>query len=450
MHGVRWGKGMHFKRHNGRRVPRRLAPMPLPDVHKPLEVLQTRQNENTMVVGAKRGAETRKHPSRRTGQLQHRPVVAVIPHVFVEKVSALRVDELVALLSPLAKTIFVITTGYDSTRGGVQTVPIQATKRASFLSKVIEQVSIHLQLLRILFTMRNEIDVLLFFLGGIEFAIPLAFAKCLNINCLVVLTGLGNVKRIQPLKERGGAQQYGELTRLRLATLLERLSFRFSDKLIVLDESLIDQANLRQYHDKIALAHRHFVDFSEFQMKDDIDERANVVSYVGRLHEEKGVLNLVKAIPKVVGQRDDVKFVIIGEGQLEGELRSYVAAHALSQNVTLAGWIPHEKLRDYLARSKLLVLPSYTEGLPHAMLEAMACGTPVLATPVGAVPEVIRDKETGFLVRDNSPDRLAESILSALAYPHLSRIAGNARALVEREFQYESVLKMWRNVICDA
>jgi len=401
-----------------------------------------------MIVGAKRGAATSEHPSHRTKP--GKPVVAVIPHAFVEKVSALRVNELVALLSPLTKTIFVITTGYDAARGGVRIIPLKATKRASFLSKMIEQVSIHLQLLRILFTMRNEIDVLLFFLGGIEFAVPLAFAKCLNIKCFVVLTGLGNVKRIQPTKERGGTQQYGELTRLRLATLLERLSFRFSDKLIVLDESLIDQADLREYRDKIALAHRHFVDFDEFSMKGDVEQRADLVSYVGRLHEEKGVLNLVQAIPKVLGQRDDVQFVIIGEGQLESELRDYVATHALSQNVTLAGWVPHDELREYLARSKLLVLPSYTEGLPHAMLEAMACGTPVLATPVGAVPEVIRDKETGFLVRDNSPDRLAESIVSALEYPHLSRIAGNARTLVQREFRYETVLKMWRDVICDA
>ena len=403
-----------------------------------------------MVINAKRGAETRERPSRRTRQLEHKPVVGVIPHVFVEKVSALRVDELVTLLSPLTKTIFVITTGYDSARGGVRTIPIYATKRASFLSKVVEQGSIHLQLFRILFRMRNEIDVLLFFLGGIEFAIPLALAKCLNIKCFVVLTGLGNVKRMQPLKDRGGAQQYGELTRLRLATLLERLSFRFSDKLIVLDESLIDQANLRQYHDKITLAHRHFVDFGEFRMKDDIEQRANVVSYVGRLHEEKGVLNLAQAIPKVLSKRDDVKFVIVGEGQLEGELRNYITTHALSRNVRLAGWVPHDELRDYLTNSKLLVLPSYTEGLPHAMLEAMACGTPVLATPVGAVPEVIHDKETGFLVRDNSPDPLAESIVSALAYPHLSRIAGNARKLVQSEFRYENVLKMWRDVICDA
>jgi len=404
-----------------------------------------------LIFGEAGDAQLNSHKtSQSTGERKRKPTVGIIPHVFIERVSALRVDELVAILSHFTKATLVITDGYESARSDVQVIPLKATKRVSFLSKVFEQVFIHVQLLHILFTMRNQIEVLIFFLGGIEFAIPLAFAKCLNIKCFVVLTGLGNVKRIQPLKERGGAQQYGELTRLRLSTLLERLSFRFSDKLIVLDESLIDQANLSRYRKKTVLAHRHFVDFDEFQMKDDVEQRANVVSYVGRLHEEKGVLNLARAIPKVLAKRHDVKFVIVGEGQLEGELRSYVATHALSQNVTFAGWIPHDELREYLVKSKLLVLPSYTEGLPHAMLEAMACGTPVLATPVGAVPEVIHDKETGFLVPDNSPDQLAESILSALVYPYLSRIAGKAQILVQREFRYESVLKMWRDVICDA
>jgi glycosyltransferase involved in cell wall biosynthesis len=396
-------------------------------------------------------AQLNSHNTSQTiGERKCKQTVGVIPHVFLERVSALRVEEIVSLLSHFAETIFVIADGYSSVRSGVRVIPIKATKRVSFLSKVIEQIFIHIQLLRVLFTKRNEIDVLLFFLGGIEFAIPLAFARCLDIKCFVVLTGLGNVKRIQPLKERGGTPQFGELTRLRLATLLERLSFRLSDRLIVLDESLIDQANLGMYRKKIVLAHRHFVDFDEFRMKDDVELRANVVSYIGRLHEEKGVLNLARAIPKVLDELDDVTFVIIGEGQLEGEIRNYVAAHALSQNVTLAGWIPHNELYEYLTRSKLLVLPSYTEGLPHAMLEAMACGTPVLATPVGAVPKVIQDKETGFLVPDNSPERLAASIVSALAYPYLGRIAGKARMLVESEFQYESVIRMWRDVICDA
>ncbi|MGZ7171686.1 MAG: glycosyltransferase family 4 protein, partial [Halobacteriota archaeon] len=167
------------------------------------------------------------------------------------------------------------------------------------------------------------------------------------------------------------------------------------------------------------------------------------------LHEEKGILNLVKAIPHVLDTCNDVKFVLVGDGHLEKEIRRYVADHHLGSSVTLTGWVPHQELPDYLQASKLLVLPSYTEGLPHAVLEAMACGTPVLATPVGAVPQVIKDRETGFIVHDNSPSSLAEGIVEALASPHLSRIAQNAKTLVQDEFRYENVLKTWQHVICN-
>jgi len=381
---------------------------------------------------------------------QHnKPNVGIIPHMFLERVSQFHLSELIALVRPLANRLFVITDVYDNTTYGVQIVPIKAKKRASFLSKVREQIIIHVQVMRALASLRKEIDILIFFLGGIEFAIPLVFAKCLKISCFAVLTGLGNAKRIRPVKESGASWHVGELLRLYITATLERLTCFFSDKLIVYDESLVDQGRLHKYRKKIVVTHRHFIDFSKYQLKDDITQRDNVVSYVGRLHEEKGVLNLVKAIPKVLSQRADVRFVLIGDGHLEGEIRSYVQAHALHHNVVLAGWVPHQELPAYLTASKLLVLPSYTEGLPHAMLEAMACGTPVLATPVGAIPQLVTDKETGFLMHDNSSSCLADNIVDVLTYPHLRRIILNARTLVQKEFRYENVLEMWRDVICD-
>jgi D-inositol-3-phosphate glycosyltransferase len=80
------------------------------------------------------------------------------------------------------------------------------------------------------------------------------------------------------------------------------------------------------------------------------------------------------------------------------------------------------------------------------MLEAMACGTPVLATSVGGVP-VIKDKETGFLLRDNSPGCIAKGIVDTLSDPNLEKIAVNARSLVQSKFRYESAVKTWADVL---
>jgi glycosyltransferase involved in cell wall biosynthesis len=375
--------------------------------------------------------------------------MGIIPEMFLVRASKFHLDELIALLSPLTSRLFVIASDYGNTTPGVEIVPIKGTRRASFLSKALEQVFVHLQMLRVVATLSNEIDVLIFFLGGIEFAIPLAFAKCLNIKCFAILTNVPDAKRMQAVQASEAPQPFGELTRLSILALLERLTCYFADKLIVYDESLVDQCGLRKFRKKITIAHRHFIDFDTYRFEDDVEQRDNLVTYIGRLHEEKGVLNLVKAIPKILEKRGDVKFVLVGDGHLEDEIRRFVDTHALHRSVTLTGWVPHRELPKYLTASKLQVLPSYNEGLPHVMLEAMACGTPVLATPVGAVPQVIKDKETGFLIHDNAPSSLAERIVEVLAYPHLRRIASNARTLVQSEFQYESVLKTWRNVICD-
>jgi len=115
--------------------------------------------------------------------------------------------------------------------------------------------------------------------------------------------------------------------------------------------------------------------------------------------------------------------------------------------VQIVDWTPHKNLIDILNTLKLLVLPSYTEGLPNVILEAMACGTPVLATPVGAIPDIIKDGETGFIMEDNSPECIAKNIVRALNHPDLEKIAENGRRLVEQEFTFEKAVKRWKKIL---
>jgi glycosyltransferase involved in cell wall biosynthesis len=204
---------------------------------------------------------------------------------------------------------------------------------------------------------------------------------------------------------------------------------------------------LEPYSKKVVIADRHFLNFDEFSFKNDLQERAPVVGYVGRLDAEKGVLNFVEALPKALEKRPDLRALIIGEGNLEDEIRTLVDGGPLRSKVTFKAWAPHAEIPSYLAKLKLLVLPSFTEGLPNVVLEAMACGTPVLATPVGAVPHVIKDKETGFLIRDNSPEGIAEAINESLSYPRLRETVRNARTAVEREFRYERAVEAWARAL---
>jgi glycosyltransferase involved in cell wall biosynthesis len=88
---------------------------------------------------------------------------------------------------------------------------------------------------------------------------------------------------------------------------------------------------------------------------------------------------------------------------VEGVDLGLVAGRRITAHIDLPGWISHDDLPNYLNRFWLLVLPSYTERFPGIMLEAMSCGTPVLATPVGVIPDVIIGEKTGFIMENSTP-----------------------------------------------
>ena len=371
-------------------------------------------------------------------------------NTFLERSGATPLNNLIAIVSPLTNKLFVIIggEGYENSAPGVEIIRIKARQRSKFLSKVLEQILIHVRELRLLFKLRRSIDILIFF-HGTPFPVPLLFAQILKMKCFIILVTLGSAADIRAVKESGARQQSGQLIKLSLSAVLERISYFFADRLIVYGPSTIEQADLDKYRKKTVVAHRHFLDFDQYRFSNNIEKRDNVVGYVGRINEVKGIRNFVQAVPKVLSARNDVTFLIAGEGHLEDEIRAYLDRYNLQGKVTFAGWISHRDLPDYLASLKLLVIPSYNEGLPNVMLEAMACGTPVLATSVASVPDVIRDKVNGFLIKDNSPSCLAKNIVNTLQYPHLKRITINARNLVESEFRYENVAETWRRIISD-
>jgi glycosyltransferase involved in cell wall biosynthesis len=387
--------------------------------------------------------------SKRIDAKVEKPNVGIITNSNFLRTGETPLNNLIALLCPLTNKLFVITGDYSNPTPGVEIIKIKDKQRRLVAARAFQQVLTHVRILRVLTKQHKDIDILIHIFGT-PFPVPLLYAQALKTKYFIILATLGSAKSAEAFKESGTPGRFGELTKSRIETALERISYYFANKLIVYSPSIVDQMNLRRYYKKIVVAHRHFVNFDEYRFKDNIEQRDNVVGFVGRLSEEKGIMNFVRAVPKILSTRNDVTFLIVGEGKLDDEVRAYVDMHALHGKVKLKGFVPHHELPGYLTRLKLLVLPSHGEGLPNVMLEAMACGTPVLATAVGSIPDVMTDEETGFLMQGNSPACLAEAIAETLAYQDLKRIAVNARNLVESEFRYERVIATWKHIICNA
>jgi glycosyltransferase involved in cell wall biosynthesis len=180
-----------------------------------------------------------------------------------------------------------------------------------------------------------------------------------------------------------------------------------------------------------------------------MQNRKNQIGFIGRFSKEKGIMNLVNALPILFKTTNSIEVILIGGGSLFYEIKEKIRQNGYATRVHFSGWISHDKLPDCLSELKLLVLPSYTEGLPNVILEAMACYTPVLSTPVGSIPDVIADGDTGFIMKNNSPECIAENIIRALNFPELDRIVSNARRLIERKYSYKAAAERYRQLLMD-
>ena len=172
---------------------------------------------------------------------------------------------------------------------------------------------------------------------------------------------------------------------------------------------------------------------------------ARQVLYLGWLMREKGVLDLVRAIPAVLRIVPDARFVLAGTGIAGRSDRAAIMelAHALGVEHALSfpGWVEGREKRELFCESDVFVLPSHAEGLPLGVLEAMAAGTPVVASRVGGIPDVIAHRITGLLVEPAAPQALAQAIAKLLMDDGLrSCVRENARREVARRFSCAAVV----------
>jgi len=289
---------------------------------------------------------------------------------------------------------------------------------------------------------RRDEDVVLFY-GATAYLLPIVVARLLGKTVLVEPRGdVPLTLRIQWEESLPGPVARG------LAGLvrgLERAGFALAHGVVTYTPGMARQLDLDPDASDVYPTGARYVRIDEFDIETPFAERERRVGFLGRLDEEKNVRELAavaKSLP------EGVTFTFIGDGGLREWLEAELAAEIESGRVEMRGWVDHDDVPAELNRLRCVVLPSEpTEGLPTVILEALACGTPVYATPVSGVPDVVREGETGFLMDSTDPEAIREELLSVLDRSDLDAVSANGRELVECEYSFEAATRRYREIL---
>lgn len=154
---------------------------------------------------------------------------------------------------------------------------------------------------------------------------------------------------------------------------------------------------------------------------------------VGRLAPEKGQLVLLEALQRLEHMGIDASLTLAGGGPLEADIRAFVESNGLEARVDVAGEVPADRIPELLREADAFCLPSFAEGMPISIVEAMAIGVPVVSTQICGIPEMVVDGVTGVCVPAGRADLLAEGLAKLAANPeHAHDLATAARVRVEK------------------
>lgn len=163
---------------------------------------------------------------------------------------------------------------------------------------------------------------------------------------------------------------------------------------------------------------------------------------LGRLGARKGVYDLIEAVETGIKKNPKLKVCIAGDGEVE-KVRELVAKKGLEKHILVPGWIDETAKLKYLKKVSTLILPSYHEGLPVAVLEGMAAGKAIISTAVGAIPEVV-GTENGILVTPGDVAALAEAMLCCSSDTKM--LEGMSRANMKKAKDLYSIRRMHKQL----
>ena len=189
--------------------------------------------------------------------------------------------------------------------------------------------------------------------------------------------------------------------------------------------------------DKIHIVHCG-LELADFQTSQPTAADNHTFVCVGRLCRAKAQALIPGAVSQLVAEFPDLKIILIGDGESRADIEEAIAKHKVERHVELRGWRANDEVRDLLAKSRALLLPSFAEGLPVVIMEALALERPVISTFIAGIPELL-DSQCGWIVPASSQDHLVAALRGALlASPdNLATMGRIGRARIEADFDVD-------------
>ena len=217
-------------------------------------------------------------------------------------------SNLAAILYSIFGKLYVITGNegrllFKRQNDEISIFKIRHKARTNLIARAVNYTFTQLRIAFVLLKLMKDVDAWIFFIGGEGLTLPMITAKLLRKDVIIVSAGSG-LKDNKIFKD----------PLVGMLTVLYNISYHLSDRIILYSNVLIEEQGLQKYKQKIHIAHHHFIDFDKFRMRTQLNDRDNSVGYIGRLSEEKGILNFVKAIPDILKEGNEVNFLIGGDG----------------------------------------------------------------------------------------------------------------------------------------
>jgi len=164
------------------------------------------------------------------------------------------------------------------------------------------------------------------------------------------------------------------------------------------------------------------------------------ILFAGRIDRQKGLFDLVECAEYICKERADISFIIAGKGRDLKKLKDKTKKAGLQDRFIFLGQVNKNTLLDLYQKTSIFILPSYHEGLPGALLEAMSCGLPIIATDVRGNKDLINNRENGIIIPTRSPKKMAEAINILIEDENLRKKLGkNARKTIEQKYTWSEV-----------